>query len=244
VNKTKIEWTDYTWNPITGCKKDCPYCYAAKIAHRFAGSSAFPYGFTPTYHYDRLAQHWPTKPSKIFTCSMGELFGDWLPEWQIGEIFSVIRMYPQHTFQLLTKQPQNLIKWSPFPPNCWIGSSVTNGEMMSRAYIGLKQITASVKFISYEPLLENVFMESQFLEDAGINWLIIGQQTPQSAKTMPHISWVQQIVDESNKARIPVFLKNNLKGFLPFRQYDGPWMEVYKLRQEFPELLSGVPGME
>jgi protein gp37 len=177
------------------------------------------------------------KPSRIFVGSTMELFGDWIePNWML-DIFDIVKRFPRHTFIFLTKQPHNLIKWSPFPENCWVGVSVTDANQQSKAYIGLKPIQSSVKFISYEPLLDNVYMEPQFLKDAGISWVIIGQQTPVNAKTMPHIQDIQRIMENTEQANIPIFLKNNLSGFKPFRQYfkgGEHWKGVYELRQEFP----------
>ena len=92
---------------------------------------------------------------RIFVCDMGELFGDWIPEeWQV-QIFNAIKMNPQHTFQLLTKQPQNLAKWE-FPSNCWVGVTATNQAMFDEAVKYLKEVEATVKFISFEPLLERI----------------------------------------------------------------------------------------
>ncbi len=246
MNKTKIEWTDYTWNPVTGCKAGCPYCYARNIANRFKGTKAFPNGFEPTFHEDRLYEPLAAPDgSKIFTCSMGELFGDWLPEWQVKQVFDVIRMKPEHTFQLLTKQPQSLKKWIPFPDNCWVGVSAPTLDAFCNAWFYIKDIKAKVKFISLEPLLDWECEYRDFkwaLETAEINWLIIGQQTPVSAKTQPKIEWVKEILDAADKAGVPVFLKNNLT---PLFWVNGvkdhiffpPWATARGVyRQEFPNL--------
>ena len=126
MNRTKIEWTDFTWNPITGCLNSCPYCYARKIAKRFP--NIFPNGFKPTFHEDRLAEPYEEVPetfrsknpnlslghAMIFTVSMGEMFGSWVPDTWISKILEVIRDNPWHVFQILTKCPENTIEWN-FP---------------------------------------------------------------------------------------------------------------------------------
>ena len=156
------------------------------------------------------------KPRGIFVCDMGELFGDWVPrEWQ-EEIFLTIVNNPQHRFYLLTKQPQNLIKFSPFPENCWVGVTATNTSMAWIASKQLSQIEARVKFLSLEPLLSWETSTPYTTEnivgglDGSLDWVIIGQQTPVSKKTEPKISWLREIVEAADKAGIPVFLKDNL----------------------------------
>ncbi|GAG45494.1 unnamed protein product, partial [marine sediment metagenome] len=117
------------------------------------------------------------KPRGIFVCDMGELFGDWIPEkWQ-EQIFRIIEINNQHRFYLLTKQPQNLLPWSPFPENCWVGVSYT-GEQESGFAYPIVHLKATVKFISFEPLLASCVKDidsfSCSLENAGIDWVIIG----------------------------------------------------------------------
>ena len=189
-------------------------------------------------------QSWHKYPGRgIFVCSMGDLFGQGVPKLWTHQVLDTIRImqggnqhwYPtDDRFYLLTKQPQNLGYWSPFPDNCWVGASVTNAQEQSDAYVGLGGIKAAVKYLSYEPLLSNVVMESQFLEDAGITWLIIGAQTKPTVQ--PDIGWVKEIVAAADAARIPVFLKDSLR---PLRDETGILLtkdsEGYNtLRQEMP----------
>ena len=175
----------YTWNPITGCLNGCPYCYARKLAYgrlrsrylanrTIAGIEHIPLDregmamllqrqtdpFYPRFWQNRIDELYFAPVNQqakgIFVCDMGELFGVWIPrEWQ-EEIFDCIKLNPQHRFYLLTKQPQNLIKFSPFPPNCYIGVSVTRNNQLADALKYLRQIEATVKFISFEPLLERI----------------------------------------------------------------------------------------
>lgn len=146
LQKSNIEWTQMTWNPITGCLHGCDYCYANKIAGRFGYKSregnentlvhiqevpaiylgekiddadidSFPFGFEPTFHRYRLQEpRYRKKPAKIFTCSMGDLFGLWVPDSWIEDVLDIMRKCPQHTFQLLTKGPDYRLANFDFPP--------------------------------------------------------------------------------------------------------------------------------
>ena len=242
--KSKIEWTDYTINPVKGlCPMACSYCYARRMYKRFK--------WDPEIRFDtdtlKLTGQGIKSGSKIFVGSTMELFGDWVkPEW-LKRIFTWTTAYPEHTFIFLTKQPRNLIKWSPFPDNCWVGVSFTGKEPDGFAY-PLVHLQARVKFISFEPLLnscvKNIDSFSLSLERAGINWIIIGAQTPYSQQTAPKIEWVEEIVDAATKAKIPVFLKDNLKTLFEVEKgkiWDVPnWAGSggyghNMLRQEFPK---------
>ena len=174
--------------------------------------------FYPRFWPERLREPMSLKtPGKIFVVDMGELFGDWVPrEWQHA-IFTRIRACPQHTFQLLTKQPQNLAKWSPFPENCCVGFTATNLLMFLSGIGYLRNVTASIKFVSIEPLLawSTGGRDWEWREYLSIlDWLILGLQTPYSPKTAPKIEHVQEIVEACQKAQIPYFLKDNLSPLL------------------------------
>ncbi len=158
-----IEWTDYTWSPISGCRHSCGYCYARRMATRFEGK-AFPNGFMPTFYPERLTEPAKVKrPSKIFVGSMGDLFGDW--DWAnatgyhrvdgdrvIEEVLQIVRECPQHTFQFLTKNPKRY-QGIDFPANAWVGTSVENQAAAEQRIPILLQATAKVRFVSVEPLL-------------------------------------------------------------------------------------------
>ena len=169
MNKTRIEWCDYTWNPVTGCLHGCPYCYARKVATRFGGldgvgsdgllwlserrDSPYPAGFMPTLHRYRLEEpaH-KTKGVTIFVCSMADLFGDWVPEEWIERVFTACQNAPQHNYIFLTKNPQmyeQLARGGRLPalPNFWYGNSITSQD---DAYI--PNIHAN-RLLSIEPLL-------------------------------------------------------------------------------------------
>ena len=236
MNKTKIEWCDYTINPVKGlCPMACSYCYARRMYKRFH--------WDPTIRYECLSpMPNPKKPSRIFVGSTIDLFHD-LTNQFLPDILSSVSLFPEHTFIFLTKCPQNLPK--EFPDNCWVGQSLTCGESdwvyFYQKLYEFEKIKAAVKFISFEPLLghpdlPNIPYLARAFKDCGINWLIIGQQTPIRKETTPKIEWVKEIVEAAIKAKIPVFLKDNLK---PLVFADPSLVDVFtnhffELRQEFP----------
>ncbi len=246
MNRTKIEWCQnpdgsegYTWNPITGCLHDCRYCWARGLANgrlksrmldntaigalggRFkTPGEAYADPFYPRLWPSRINELWRLTHKMaargIFVCSMGDLFGDAVPENWIRDILWGIRSRPHHRFYLLTKQPQNLAKWSPFPDNCWVGVSATNMRMLADACYELKRVEAKVKYISLEPFLDYTRTQDLLawnlrtaLVEAGINWVIIGAQTKPTI--LPEAEWVEEIIAAADEAGIPVFLKDSLK---------------------------------
>ncbi len=244
MNKTKIEWCDYTINPVKGlCPMACPYCYARRMYKRFKWNPEIRYEPLSLYPIVDLE-----KPSRIFIGSTIELFGDWVRYEWLEDIFRIAEAFPQHTLIFLTKQPQNLVQWSPFPDNCWVGCSVTAYPPMIReAFKGIEPVEATVKFISFEPLQGMIFSSDnvieRYIEHSGVNWVIIGQQTPVRLATMPKIEWIREIVEACDKAKVPVFLKNNLMSLLKgCYGVNAPyWSKVVpdfpnmdKLRQEYP----------
>lgn len=242
--KTKIEWCDYTINPVKGlCPVACPYCYARRMYKRFRWEETLRY-YPETLSPEKMSKI--PNGSKVFVGSTMELFGDWINEDWLGDIFDVVVSYPKLTFIFLTKKPTQLIKWSPFPHNCWVGVSATSNMTLAGALGGLTDVKATIKFVSMEPLLiwkPTATMQyfKSWMEEAELGWLIIGQQTPPSCKTRPNIHSITQIMTTADRVNVPIFLKNNLTEFLPFQQYfseNDNWKQVYKLRQEFPVLAS------
>ncbi len=243
MNKTKIEWCDYTINPVKGlCPMHCKnlqgyeYCYAA-------GERGFykRFGLNPEIRFEpKTLLDLATVPdgAKVFIGSTIELFGDWVkPEW-MHEIFSMAKSKPRHTFVFLTKQPQNLIRWSPFPENCWVGVSATDDKMFTEAIVQLQQVKAQTKYISFEPLLGQIGLTHYLplmLKDT-IHLVIIGQQAPPTKKTAPKIEWLQEIIEACDMTKIPIFLKYNLVGFLPIEEpFYKQGEEGWAIRQEFPK---------
>ncbi len=230
LNKTKIEWTDYTINPVKGlCPMACSYCYARRMYKRFKWNPEI------TYCDDIFMYGLGGKPGdKYFVGSTIELFGDWVEDWMMELVFDWVKSYPQRTFIFLTKLPENLSKWNPFPDNCWVGTSITHDGIGSKNYgctgaiPSLEDVKAKVKFISFEPLLSPV----RFKWYTGfVDWVIVGAQTPYNKKTAPQKEWVDEIVDAADEAHIPVFLKENLRPVLKAVYGDN-----LPMRQEFPKV--------
>ena len=186
----------------------------------------------PNYHARR-------KKVGVFTCDMSDLFGIGIPEEWTRQILDAIQVNGVDRFYLLTKQPQNLIKFSPFPDNCWVGVTATNPKMLWYGLQSLLKIEAKIKYISFEPLLEAMPNDGGWpllgsMEACGINWIIIGAQTKPTV--MPKIEWVREIVEAADKAGIPVFLKNNLRELLCRGSTPWAWKaNTGLLRQEMPE---------
>lgn len=216
MNKTKIDWTDFTWNPVTGCKNTCDYCYARAISKRFKRS------FEPELHEDRLEDPYKLKePSKIFVCSMADLFGDWVPDEWIKKILKVVKDNPQHIFQFLTKNPDRYNERFNFPDNVWFGATVTNQEEYEKAIQKLRtKRPPKLNFISFEPLLNEINPYNcgwEWFNDVGpkvfgIDWIIIGACT-HPKPFQPERKWVKRIVDFADEFEIPVVLKSNLNYF-------------------------------
>ena len=223
MQKTKIEWCDYTINPVKGlCPMACPYCYARRMYRRFK--------WNPEIRFENPPIKMPPDGSKIFVGSTMELFGSWVkPRW-LEWLFGSMRQHPKHIFITLTKLPQNLIQWSPFPNNCWVGATATNDVDLRIAIDRLKHIEATIKFISLEPLLYwDLEWDTLAYWLSYIHWIIIGAQTPYSIKTAPRKEWIDRIIDACDEVGIPVFLKNNLRPVLKHIYGD-----TLPMRQEYP----------
>ncbi|MBD1943905.1 phage Gp37/Gp68 family protein [Coleofasciculus sp. FACHB-712] len=202
---TAIEWTDKTWNPTTGCNKvspGCKYCYAEAITERFPKN--FPEGFQLTLHQDRLDQprRWRT-PSRIFVNSMSDLFHEKVPLWYLEEIFKVMRETPWHVYQILTKRHQRLTELAPqleWAENIWIGVSVESQDYTCRVD-SLRQVQASVRFLSCEPLLGQLQLDL-----AGIDWVIVGGESGYKHRPIKP-EWVKEILQQSQAAGVAFFFK-------------------------------------
>jgi protein gp37 len=240
LNKSKVEWCDYSINPVKGlCPMDCkdnqgkPYCYARRMYQNPRYKTMYAnqeIRFEPEVMSGVYLSH--IKPSRIFLGSTLELFGEWVkPEW-LKYIFEMCKVFPQHTFIFLTKNSENLKDWEPFPENCWVGVSVTSNGFAPGAYYGLSKVKASIRFISFEPLLGMIGTDELRNLATVSDWWILGAQTPYSKKTAPRIEWVQEIlVAAHNAGNIPVFMKNNLQ---PVIDHDFLW-SGWKLRQKMPQ---------
>ncbi len=228
MNRTKIPWADFSINPVKGlCPMACPYCYARRMYKRFKWDETIRFDEYALYEaFDIFRRHFGKERQRIFVGSTMELFGDWVkPEW-MGRILQVAGEIPQHTFIFLTKQPQNLSKYSPFPDNCWVGVSVTANGDMTKAYYGLSEIKASVKFLSVEPLLGMLGMSDHVNIKYWLDWLILGSRTQPTRH--PPRAWVDEIIAAADKAKIPVFVKEPMASFYNIQRQEFPALPIQK----------------
>ena len=208
--KSAIEWTHSTWNPVTGCSKTspgCAHCYAERMAKRLQamGQPNYRNGFKLTTHQETL--HLPLgwkKPQIIFVNSMSDLFHEEVPEQFIEGVFQVMKQAHWHTFQVLTKRSERLVKLAPsleWPPNVWMGVSVENSDYVFRID-QLRHTPAAVKFISFEPLLGSV----HDADLCGIDWAIVGGESGPGARPLAEES-VLDLRDQCFSADVPFFFK-------------------------------------
>jgi len=215
---TKIEWVQNpdgtqgkTWNPATGCTKislGCQHCYAERMAKRLAGRYGYPKNnpFKVTLHPDRLEHplKWK-KPLMVFLCSMSDYFHEDVPEDYIFQVLNIIKQCPQHTFQILTKRSERMLnisqKIKQWPFNAWLGVTVEAKKYKTRID-HLKQVNASIKFLSCEPLLEDLGE----IELYGIDWVIVGGESGPKSRPMNY-KWVTHIRDQCLAKNVPYFFK-------------------------------------
>ncbi|MGC9400635.1 MAG: DUF5131 family protein [Anaerolineae bacterium] len=205
-----IEWTEATWNPVTGCTKvspGCKYCYAERMSRRLKamGQPKYAKGFELTVHPECLEQPlaWK-KPRMIFVNSMSDLFHKDVPLSFIQDVFCVMRQAAQHTFQVLTKRSQRLLELNPrldWPDNVWMGVSVENQDYTFRIE-HLRKTAAHVKFLSLEPLLGPL----PDLNLQNIDWVIVGGESGPGARPMDE-AWVTDIRDQCQVSDTPFFFK-------------------------------------
>jgi len=210
ANKSSIEWTGSTWNPVTGCTKispGCKNCYAERIAKRLflMGQTNYNNGFKLTIHEHalKLPLKWK-KPQMIFVNSMSDLFHRDVPEKFILKIFNVMNSAPWHTFQILTKRAERLVKVSDrlvWGKNIWMGVSVENADYKTRIDY-LRKIKAQVKFISFEPLIDEIDM----VDLRGIDWIIVGGESGPKARYMSP-EWVINLRNQCLAQKVPFFFK-------------------------------------
>lgn len=270
--KTKIDWCDATWNPVTGCLHGCEYCYARRIAERFGGGCEvaphyhdvedsvenvgviythsdktnhvldrpyydaklgravpYPYYFDPTFHRYKLDE--PTRwknPRTIFVCSMADLFGEWVPDEWIAEVFAACKAAPQHRYLFLTKNPHRYIDLAqkgklPRDSNMWYGSTTTTTDVES-----FYDLTANT-FISIEPIQECFCameeVNNPFSALNTTNWIIVGAETgSRKGKVIPRREWITDLRDACAQNHIPLFMKESLRPLMgdDFRQ-EFPW---------------------
>lgn len=210
ASRSAIEWTESTWNPVTGCTKistGCKNCYAERMAKRLhaMGQKNYRNGFRLTCHPESLdlPLRWK-KPQIIFVNSMSDLFHEDVPLCFIQDVFNTMRQANHHLFQILTKRAQRLAELSPiidWPENVWMGVTVECSDYKDRID-HLRTIGASIKFLSLEPLLDDLGE----LDLTGIDWAIVGGESGPGARPM-FIDWVRDIRDQCLDQQVPFFFK-------------------------------------
>lgn len=211
MKKTKIEWTEETWNPTTGCTKvsaGCKFCYAETMANRLQamGAPGYENGFKFSLMHKRLEQPFKKKkPTKYFVNSMSDLFHEEMPEEFLDKIFDVIEKTPRHIYQILTKRDKRMadyFKNKSIPKNVWLGVTSENRKDGFPRIDNLRKINAAVKFLSIEPLLEDLGK----INLKGIDWVIVGGESGHKARPMKE-EWAVNIKDQCKKANVPFFFK-------------------------------------
>ena len=211
TDKSSIEWTDATWNPVTGCTKvspGCAHCYAEKITLRFRRGGPFlPGKSSIKLHSDRLRLPFSWRSSRrVFVNSMSDLFHEDIPFSFMLKIFDVMGKTPRHVFQILTKRHEILAELSgslTWHSNIWMGVSVENQHWADRRIPKLLDIPAAVKFLSVEPLLKPVEISSYL---PGIDWVIVGGESGHRARPM-QVEWARKVRDDCVSAGVPFFFK-------------------------------------
>ncbi len=205
-----IEWTQATWNPVTGCTKistGCKNCYAERMSKRLRamGKTQYRNGFKLTLQPDaiELPLKWK-RPRVIFVNSMSDLFHKDVPAEFIERVFDVMNRCPQHTFQVLTKRPEITAELAPrlkWTPNIWMGTSIENALVLHRV-TSLQTVPAGIRFLSVEPLLGPI----PRLPLTGIHWVIVGGESGPGARPM-EVQWVRTIRDRCIAQNVPFFFK-------------------------------------
>lgn len=266
MNRSKIEYVDHTFNPITGCQHGCPYCYARVMTLRFSGDVrlnkmaradyrimqaadgsgdvyvldkpmmnetgsplVYPFGFEPTYHRYRMNTLDKLKMgNNIFVGAMADVFGEWVPDEWLDDIFAECEKRPEHNYMFLTKNVERYCKYGvpAGKDNLWYGTSITRQEDMDR----FDYLPAFCKtFISFEPLLEDLHPAEYNILFHQVNWIIIGAQTGRNKdKVIPDFEWIKKLVLEADTTGIPIFMKDSLI----------PIVGEENMRREYPKELQ------
>lgn len=207
---SSIEWTEATWNPVTGCSKvsqGCKHCYAERMAKRLTamGSPRYVNGFNVTLQHDLIdAPYKWNKPRKVFVNSMSDLFHEEVPLEFIQKVFKTMNDTPQHTYQILTKRSArvaelaNSLSWT---PNIWMGTSVENDSVLNRID-DLRKVPAHIRFLSCEPLLGPLYN----MDLIGIHWVIVGGESGPKSRPMKE-EWAWDIKEQCDKENVAFFFK-------------------------------------
>jgi len=241
-DSTSIEWAQWSWNPITGCKHDCPYCYARDIATRF--TNLYKNGFEPSLWPYRI---WAPENTKVpaqastdtafknvFTGSMADIFGRWVPaEWIRMVIDSVVRN-DQWNFLFLTKFPQRVHEFGQMPKNAWMGTTVDCQERVANAEKAFAKMGGGIKWLSVEPMLTPLKFKRLDLFD----WVVIGgaSRSAQTPEWVPPFDWVADLHEQARAAGCAVYHKDNLGIGNDIRLKEFPWET--RTKKELPEQLK------
>jgi len=239
---TSIEWAQWSWNPITGCKHDCPYCYARDIAKRF--TNLYRNGFDPSIWPARFAAPANTTVPKmaeqdvayrnVFTGSMADIFGRWVPEEWIHLVIERVEANPQWNFLFLTKFPQRVHEFGKMPKNAWMGTTVDCQERVANAEKAFAKMGGGIKWLSVEPMLTPL----KFTRLDMFDWVVIGGASP-SANTpawVPPFDWVADLHAQARDAGCAVYHKDNLGMGDGIRLQEFPWEK--RQARELPEQLK------
>lgn len=263
---TSIEWTDRTWNPVTGCTKvspGCDRCYADAIAHRFAGTTSFPNGFAVTLHPERLDAplRW-RRPSRVFVNSMSDLFHAEIPDEFVAKVFAVMAAASAHTFQVLTKRPgrmRSLLQSDAFREevqtqvvrhrgaatipvrwplhNVWLGVSAEDQRWADVRIPVLLTTPAAVRFVSAEPLLGSLHLHEAWA--AGLDWVIVGGESGPGARRMD-LGWAAGLVGQCHELGVAPFVKQLGSAYGPGKGGDTTrWPAGLRVRK-FPTVTAGA----
>jgi protein gp37 len=211
ATKSKIEWTEQTWNPATGCTKisaGCKHCYAEVMANRLKAmhTKGYENGFELSIHLERLNQPLNRKkPTIYFVNSMSDLFHELIEDSFIEQVFSVIEQAQQHQFQILTKRAERLADFfanRTLPNNAWIGVTVENKKDGLKRIDYLRKVSAKIRFLSCEPLLEDLGN----IDLTNIHWVIVGGESGANARPM-QVSWVENIQEQCRQQNVQFFFK-------------------------------------
>jgi protein gp37 len=254
-DNTDIEWADWSWNPISGCLHGCPYCYARNIAFEIYPDDV---GFAPTLWLDRLTaprnQKVPADAERnvarknIFTCSMADLFGRWVPDEWIERVLAEVAANPQWNFLFLTKFPKRMTDFD-VPENAWMGTTVDLQARVANAEKAFEKVRARVRWLSIEPMLEPLAFANLKLFD----WVVIGgasptraiDGTPSTPAWAPPLDWIVKLHEQARAAGCKVYYKTNsgLSDAIRLREYPGRDSEPLQAPEVF-NYLRAVPATE
>jgi protein gp37 len=250
-----IEWADQSWNPVTGCLHDCPYCYARDIA-----VDVYPeeVGFSPTLWLERLAapahhrvpQDADQKPSRknVFVCSMADLFGRWVPAEWIEAVLATVQANPQWNFLFLTKFPKRMSEFA-IPGNAWMGTTIDLQARVANAERAFEKVRAGIRWLSLEPMLEPLKFRRLELFD----WVVIGGASPSRATDgspatpawNPPIDWLVNLHQQARSAGCKLYYKTNcgLSDMTRIREFPGAADTLPTVPKVF-DYLRSIPSQE